>query len=180
LREQVRAWFEETFDVSLDVRQFGSYSSVEIHGGVSETPIEIAQAGQGLSHVLPVVVQVMTASEAGSGVDIIEHPEAELHPRAHAAVADLILANLPGPSRPVLVETHSEVFILRIRRMIAEGRCAPDDVAIYWIDAGEDGAEPKRINITVDGEVEGWPEGVFLEDYEEILAIRRAARDRRA
>ena len=26
------------------------------------------------------------------------------------------------------------------------------------------------------GEMETWPDGVFIEDYEEILAIRRAAR----
>ena len=34
------------------------------------------------------------------------------------------------------------------------------------------------IEITEAGEITDWPEGVFYEDYEEILAIRRAARSR--
>jgi predicted ATPase len=165
----------------LDVRQDGSRAFLEARSRAREPGVDLAQAGQGLSQVLPVVVQAVTAREAGPGVDIVEHPEAELHPGAHAAVADLLLDKLPGPQRPVVVETHSEVLLLRIRRKIAEGSLAPNDVAIYWIDSDTDGqATARRVKVTEKGEVENWPEGVFLEDYEEILGIRRAARERKA
>ncbi len=34
----------------------------------------------------------------------------------------------------------------------------------------------RKIRINARGELDSWPDGVFIEDYEEILAIRRAAR----
>ena len=34
----------------------------------------------------------------------------------------------------------------------------------------------EKIAIRKNGEMETWPDGVFIENYEEILAIRRAAR----
>ena len=37
----------------------------------------------------------------------------------------------------------------------------------------------EKIAIRDDGEMERWPHGVFTEDYQEILAIRRAARENR-
>ena len=119
----------------------------------------------------------LTARAAGPGVDVIEHPEAELHPAAHAHVAELLLDNLAGPVRPLVVETHSEMVLLRARRWVAEKRLPADNVLIYWVQAEPgSGSVLRKISITDKGELDGWPDGVFTEDYEEILAIRRAAR----
>lgn len=180
LMREVQAWFSSTFGVKLDVRQQGDSSLLEIMQPPGRNPVSIVQAGQGLSHVLPVVVQSITAAEAGPGVDILEHPEAELHPRAHSGIADLIVKHLPGHERPVIVETHSEVLLLRIRRKVAEGALNPEDVAIYWIgrDAATGSAKVQKVEISASGEVSNWPEGVFQEDYEEVVAIRREARRR--
>ncbi len=129
--------------------------------------------------MLPVVVMALTRRRAGSGIDVIEHPEAELHPAAHAEVAELLLGNLAGAERPLVVETHSEMVLLRARRWVAEGRLPADQLAVYWVAAEPGrGSTLRRISVTEKGEVEAWPEGVFIEDYEEILAIRRAARPR--
>ena len=149
---------------------------------VSGTPhgkgdVRIGQAGRGLSHVLPVVVTALAARRAGPGVDVIEHPEAELHPAAHADIAELLLENLAGPARPLIVETHSEMILLRARRWVAEGRLPAGDVLVYWVhtEPGR-GSLLTKIGIQANGEMETWPDGVFIENYEEILAIRRAAR----
>ena len=86
---------------------------------------------------------------------------------------------LPGPIRPMIVETHSEMMLLRARRWIAEGRLPAEDVHVYWIHAEPgSGSVPRKITINERGEMDSWPDGVFIEDYEEILAIRRAARTR--
>ena len=127
--------------------------------------------------MLPVVVTALSARRAGSGVDIIEHPEAELHPAAHADIAELLLDNLAGPARPLIVETHSEMILLRARRWVAEGRLPAGHVIVYWVHAEPGrGSLLEKIAIRKNGEMETWPDGVFIEDYEEILAIRRAAR----
>ena len=176
LRAAVRAWYLNAFGVSIDLAPQGLYFDLVVRafGGA---PVRLAQAGRGLAHVLPVVVTALTARKVGAGVDVIEHPEAELHPAAHAHVAELLLENLPGPARPVIVETHSEMLLLRARRWVAEGRLPASDVLIYWIQAQPDtGSTLQQIRIDERGGVDSWPHGVFLENYDEILAIRRAAR----
>lgn len=180
LLNEVRQWYRKIFDVRFDIRQQGDTSVAEIQGESSRSAVALSQTGQGLSQVLPVAAFCMTARSNGPGVDIVEHPELELHPRAHADVADLLVSNLAGEQRPLVVETHSEILLLRIRRHVVEGRLNPDDVAIYWIDRHEEseGATIRTVRILPSGEVDNWPDGVFQESYEEIVAIRRANRDR--
>lgn len=176
LRESVREWYRRTFGVSLDVAAQGSYSELVVRAPARSAGVRLLQSGRGLSHVLPVVVMALTARKAGPGVDVVEHPEAELHPAAHADVAQLLLNNL-SPTRPMVVETHSEMMLLRTRRWIAEGRLPAENVLIYWIDTEPGrGSILRKITINENGGMNSWPDGVFIEDYDEILAIRRAAR----
>ena len=177
LRASVRAWYRRAFGVSIDVVAQGSYSELVVGTPARGANVQLAQSGRGLSQVLPVVVTALTARMAGPGVDVIEHPEAELHPAAHADIAELLLNNLAGRARPLVVETHSEMVLLRARRWIAEGRLPAEAVLVYWVHAEPGrGSFLQKIRISDSGEVDSWPEGVFIEDYEEILAIRRAAR----
>ena len=177
LRESVREWYRRAFGVSIDVVAQGSYSELVVGAPGRAGHVRLVQSGRGLSHVLPVVVMALTARAAGSGVDIIEHPEAELHPAAHADIAELLLENLAGPARPLVVETHSEMVLLRARRWVAEGRVPAENVLVYWVHTEQGrGSILRKIRISESGELDSWPDGVFIEDYEEILGIRRAAR----
>ena len=179
LRESVRDWYRMAFGVRIDLVPQGSYLDLVTGTSVwnDDDLVRIGQAGRGLSHVLPVVVAALSARRLGAGVDIIEHPEAELHPAAHAEIAELLLANLTGPERPLIVETHSEMILLRARRWVAEGRLQAGHVLVYWVHAEPGrGSTLQKIRIRENGEMETWPDGVFIENYEEILAIRRAAR----
>ena len=153
--------------------EFDLVTGTPIRGG----DVRLGQSGRGLTHVLPVVVTALSARRAGSGIDVIEHPEAELHPAAHADIAELLLDNLAGSARPLIIETHSEMVLLRARRWVAEGRLPAEHVLVYWIHTESlGGSLVEKIRIDKNGEMETWPDGVFIEDYEEILAIRRAAR----
>ena len=177
LQESVRDWYRRTFGVRIDVAAQGSYFKLVSGTPLRDDDMRLGQSGCGLSHVLPVVAAALSAGRAGPGADVIEHPEAGLHPAAHAAVAELLLANLAGPARPLIVETHSEMVLLRARRWVAEGRLPAGHVLVYWIHADpEHGSTLEKIRIRENGDMETWPDGVFTEDYEEILAIRRAAR----
>ena len=177
LRESVREWYSKAFGVSIDVVAQGSYSELVVRAPDRDANVRLVQAGRGLAHVLPVVVTALTARKAGAGVDVIEHPEAELHPAAHADIAELLLNNLAGTVRPMVIETHSEMVLLRARRWVAEGRLPAESVLIYWVHAEPgSGSILRKIRINESGEMDYWPTGVFIEDYEEIMAIRRAAR----
>ena len=177
LRESVRDWYRNVFGVSINIGSQGSYSELVTRAPEREVNVRLEQSGRGLSHVLPVVATAFTARRAGPGVDVIEHPEAELHPAAHGNIAELLLENLSGPDRPLVIETHSEMVVLRTRRWIAEGRLPASNVLIYWVyaEAGR-GSNIRKIRLDENGQLDAWPEDVFIEDYEEIMAIRRAVR----
>jgi AAA ATPase domain len=181
--ERVGEWYRKHLGGwQLDLERDGQRFSVVLRSPRDpKITINLLDAGIGLSQVLPVVVQHEIDREHGhaGGLSIVEQPELHLHPGAHGDLADLYIeAAKRSPSR-FLIETHSENFILRMRRRIAEGRLRPDDVALYWID-DDLGAYPRVKRITLDdmGGIDFWPRGVFSEDHEEVKAIRLAQKDR--
>ena len=99
-----------------------------------------------------------------------------MHPSAVPDVADRLLGLTATYGRPLVVCTHSDVFVLRLRRRIAEGALKPSDVALVWVE--QDGTE-KPIPLNDRGTPEWWPEGVHAESQAEFHAMRRAlnARD---
>ena len=179
LLEKVGMWFKDYLGgwrlniQSLSLRN-EVFSIVLEKGDIS---VNIADVGTGIAQVLPIVVQRQLALMAGGTQDtleIVEQPELHLHPAAHGDIADLYMAGLNGHRR-FLIETHSENFLLRIRRRIAEGQFNHQDVIIYWInDDPSEGERIQAIHIDERGEVDKWPRGVFSEDFYEVRAIRRA------
>ena len=175
LREAVSKWYRTAFGVTIDVLRVSGF--FELRARTLGAGVRLAQSGRGLSHVLPVAITALTAPNSGPGVDIIEHPEAELHPAAHAHVAELLIGNLAGRVRPMIIETHSEMLLLRARRWIAERRLPSTDVLVYWVDVEPGrGSIVRKIRLDEFGDMDHWPDGVFIEDYDEVLAIRRANR----
>jgi hypothetical protein len=178
LLEQVGAWFETHLDGwRLGIDHAGS----AFHCILSRGPITVnlADAGQGMQQVLPLVIQQFLHDGTEPFLDLIEQPELHLHSAAQAPLGDLFLDTAKQRNGTVIVETHSENLLLRIRRRIAESAegIDPSLVALYWVDERPEGySEVERIHIGPDGEVDNWPEGVFSEGYEEIKALRRAQR----
>jgi len=164
----------------LDLERQGQSFSVVLHPpNDPSVAVNLRDAGVGLSQVLPVVVQheLDRATHRTGGLDIVEQPELHLHPGVHGDLADLYIEAVHRSAIRFLIETHSENFILRIRRRIAERSLRPADVAIYWIN-DDAGATPRvqRIGLDEHGGIDGWPKGVFAEDLDEVRAIRAAQR----
>lgn len=158
-------------------RQGDAFSLVLTRATDPSLSINLADAGTGLSQVLPLVVQrrFEALTNKRTQLEIVEQPELHLHPAAHAGLADLY-ADAVSSETNFIVETHSETFLLRLRRRVAEGKLDPKNVRIYWVD---ESAEPPsrriiQISINRDGGVSEWPQGVFSEDFEEVRAIRAA------
>ena len=181
LLEAVGEWYAENMEGwRLSLEQAGSAYRCLLHRG--SVTVNLAEAGQGMQQVLPVVVQqlIHRCREQASFLDLVEEPELHLHPAAHAPLADLFLESTRGDVGQAVVETHSENFLLRIRRRVAEGAALPESVAIYWVEDLEDGSSRIRpIRIMPDGSVDYWPPGVFSEGYQEVRAMSKAARSRK-
>ncbi|WP_229070195.1 DUF3696 domain-containing protein [Actinoplanes sp. DH11] len=147
--------------------------------------VNLADTGTGVAQMLPIFVQrAIDRVRPGQRpvLEIVEQPELHLHPAAHAMLADMYMAAVRDTSTRFLIETHSETFLLRLRRRIAEGRFGadPTTVAVYFVDRADGSSVVRQIHVDADGNVDYWPEGVFTEDYDETRALVRAQRERRA
>lgn len=105
---------------------------------------------------------------ARSGWHIRETAASPPFPRE---TADLVQHLLSKANRNVVIVTRSEIVVLRVRRMIAEG--AQITAAVYLVTA----AGQERHEVKANGEMANtWPETFFLDAYREVLAIQRAAK----
>ncbi|MBB2913622.1 hypothetical protein FHS43_004931 [Streptosporangium becharense] len=168
---------------TLDVSdQGGGMHSVVFRSTIDDTlQINLGDAGTGVAQLLPILVQrAMDAATppAHPILEIIEEPELHLHPSAHALVADLLLDSARESNVRFLVETHSETFLLRLRRRVAEGNASPDTIAIYFVEHSGGAAQARRIGIDSLGNLDYWPRGVFSEDFEETRKLAAAQKER--
>lgn len=124
--------------------------------GGAQDLVNIADVGLGVSQVLPVVVALLTA-EPGQLV-YIEQPEIHLHPRAQVALAKLLAAAAKRGVR-VIAETHSQLLLLGIQTLVAEGDLSPDLVKLHWFQRGEDGTtDVTSADLDEQGRFGNWPE----------------------
>lgn len=177
LMKKVSSWYKENMDGwSLSIDPSGIAFQCVL--GRGKAKINLADAGQGMQQVLPIVVQQMQQQLKNEDfIHLIEQPELHLHTAAQAPLGDLFLNTAKTGKGNLIIETHSENILLRIRRRIAEGE-DPNLVAVYWVqDHPEGNSTIRRINIDQSGKLDWWEDGVFSEGYEEVRAIARAARN---
>lgn len=168
----------------LDLVDRGEVWTVVLRSATgSDIAVNLADAGTGVAQTLPIFVQRaldLVSPPDRPVLEVIEQPELHLHPAAHADLADLYLtAAQATPLVRFLIETHSETFLLRLRRRIAEGKADPDTVAIYFVEQTGAVSHARRIHVDEDGNLDYWPTGVFSEDYEETQKLASAQWKRR-
>lgn len=178
--DELNYWLKTKFKLVRNVEMLSLDRSGTIKSLVAENPrgekINLAWMGCGISQLVPVVVQ--TVMTPNSGCLLVEQPEIHLHPSAQADLADLFVESVRG-DRQFIIETHSEHFILRLRRRIAQGRIRADRVAIFSMEKKQGVSKIKRIHLRSDGHFDEWPEGFFEEGFNEALKIAEASYRRR-
>jgi len=80
----------------------------------------------------------------------------------------------------LIVETHSEHFLTRLQRRVAEGKIDVKDVAIYFVNRKGAAAEMEALRLDMFGEIENWPENFFGDEMGDIAARTMAALQRQA
>lgn len=146
-------------------------------------PVPLTDVGFGVSQVLPVLVQALYA--APQSTVWIEQPEVHLHAQVQAELADACIAAVQacenGQPREVqlIIESHSEHFLNRLQRRIAEGGIAANDVAVYFCRRAGAATELDPLRLNDYGEIENWPENFFGDEMADIAGRTLAAMQRR-
>lgn len=154
---------------------------VRTHAGAAE--VKLTDVGFGVSQVLPALVQAFYAPPGS--VVWMEQPEIHLHPLAQANLADAFISAVQagenGQPRQtqLIVESHSEHFLTRLQRRVAEETIGPGDVAIYYVKRNGAMAELEPLQVDIFGDITNWPENFFGDEMGDIAARTRAATQRR-
>ena len=142
--------------------------------------VTIADVGFGVSQLLPILVLCLRAHT--SAIILLEQPEIHLHPKLQANLADFLLAVASQGIR-IVVETHSDHFINRLRRRIAEDQTdkLKDQINILFVHPprGEHGATIEPLQLTRFGVIENWPSDFLPEAADEAEAIFAAGIEKR-
>lgn len=153
---------------------------VKTHAGSAE--VKITDVGFGVSQVLPVLVQAFYCPP--NSTVWMEQPEIHLHPQVQAELADVFISAIRsregGVDRSVqlIIESHSEHFLNRLQRRIAEGVLTPDDVAIYFCKRTGNTTQLEPLKVNLYGDIENWPENFFGDEMADLTARTVAAMNR--
>ena len=165
LAEGLRHWLRElgiVEDVAVEARGRAGVS-IEVRPTDLDRQVDLASVGVGVSQVLPVLTVCLLA-EPGDIV-LLEQPELHLHPALQMRLADFLLACVDS-GRQIIVETHSEHLVNRLRRRVAEdgSNDVGELVRIVFAERDAEGHtvfRPSDIN-PLGGLSEDWPDG-FLD-----------------
>ena len=145
----------------------------------SETAPEVllTDVGFGVSQILPVLVLCFYVPRGAT--IILEQPEIHLHPAVQSGLADVLIDAWSKRGVQILIESHSEHLLRRLQRRVAEQKVSKDDVGLYFCSTSGGGSTIMPLDLDVLGNIRNWPEGFFGDDFGEIAAMSRAARQRR-
>lgn len=96
----------------------------------------LIDVGYGVSQALPLLTELLR--EDAPSMFLLQQPEVHLHPSAQAALGSLF-CNTAGPERQLIVETHSDYILNRVRMDIRDKKTnlKPEDVSILYFEPGE-------------------------------------------
>lgn len=173
LEERLSDWCAR-MGIALEIELvtvIGSFFEVTVVDPYTKVHISLPDVGFGTSQILPILIQGLVASP-GTTL-LLEQPEIHLHPKVQAVLADFLI-EVSRRRVAVIVETHSEHFITRLQRRIAEETLQPDSIALYYLTPSNEGSRFDRVHMDTYGQIKSAPDGFFEEGFEETFALMSA------
>ncbi len=162
------------------IRTLGSKESepfqvqVRKYGGRLKGPgRNLIDVGYGVSQVLPVITELLRHD--APHMFLLQQPEVHLHPSAQAALGSLC-CEVGAWDRQLIVETHSDHLLDRVRMDVRDGRgrLKPDDVSILFFERGDLDVHIYSLRLDGQGNVLDAPESYrkfFMEETKRSLEL---------
>jgi predicted ATPase len=146
--------------------------------------VSVPDVGFGVSQFMPVLVQCFYAP--ANSIVVIEQPELHLHPSVQQNLADLFIEVIQsrenGHERKIqlIIESHSEHFLGRLQRRIAEEKIGADAVAAYFFCQNQSGTqEATPLEVDQFGNIKNWPPNFFGDAFSDVAERQKAGLKRR-
>jgi hypothetical protein len=172
----------EEFNVNSISEQRQEYE-VKVRTKGSKDWVDLPDVGFGISQVLPVLVECFYAPP--DSIILMEQPEIHLHPKAQSALADVMIdvinSKENGADRNIqlIIETHSEHFLRRLQRRIAEDAVPQHKVSAYFANISKTPATLETLQIDIFGNILNWPENFFGDEMGDVAEHAKAAMNKR-
>ena len=176
IEEHVASWLEtlgllEDFKVE-EIAKGSNLYRVAVRDNSVSAQVLLTDVGFGISQVLPVLVLAFYAPR-GSTV-ILEQPELHLHPSVQSKLADVIIEAAALRDIQFIIESHSEHFLIRLQRRIAEGTLQANDAALYFCERRGSSSKVTPLEMDEFGNIKNWPAGFFGDAFADREAAVRA------
>ena len=115
----------------------------------------------------------------------MEQPEIHLHPSAQSALADVMIdvinsrENSADRNIQLIIESHSEHFLRRLQRRIAEDVLPGKKISAYFANITKTPATLEPLQIDLFGNIQNWPENFFGDEMGDISEQAKAAMKKR-
>ncbi len=149
----------------VQIRKYGKRAK-----GPSRNLIDV---GYGVSQVLPVLTELFR--DRRTSMFLLQQPEVHLHPQAQAAFGSLF-CRLASWKRQIVVETHSDHLLDRVRMDVRDGhgRLSPEDVSILYFERQNLGFRIYSLRLDDQGNVLDAPQSYrrfFMEEVNRSLGL---------
>ena len=123
--------------------------------GVKRNLIDV---GYGVSQALPLLTELLRSG--APRMFLLQQPEVHLHPSAQAELGSLF-CNIAAQDRQLIVETHSDYILDRVRMDIRDKKTdlKPEDVSILFFKPGELDVTIHSLRLDEEGNVLDAPDG---------------------
>ena len=181
LMRAVSYWLNELeIGGRIQTKQRGRQLEYDLIDRKTKLKRDLTSVGVGASQILPVIVLCL-AAKPGELV-LLEQPELHLHPKPQQILGDFLLG-ISQTGRQLIVETHSEYLVNRLRLRMVEQDLdeQPNSLKLLYAKRDDLGATTfDEIRPNKHGLFEGgWPDGFFDQTPQEAEKIVRAAVERR-
>lgn len=137
------------------------------------SPRNLSDMGYGVSQVLPIITELLRSD--APQMFLFQQPEIHLHPSAQAALGSLF-CQVAEPGRQLIVETHSDHLLDRVRMDVRDGvgGLKPSDVSILFFERVDVDVRIHSLGIDEDGNIVGAPDSYrkfFMEETQRSLGL---------
>jgi len=137
----------------IQVRRLGKGDSdpFQINVSINGPRRNIVDVGYGVSQAIPIVFELATRSP--KEICMLQQPEVHLHPQAQAALGSYLVSSLEALEGTIIIETHSDYMIDRIRRHVREKRIPATDVSLLYFERGDFSSQIYNLDLNENGEI---------------------------